>query len=327
MPTKATDSPKARSQTKTKAKAKVGDKAKRKEKPRSKTERKAGGGAEPGRPIWKGSVSFGLVNVPVTLYPLEKRAADISFRLLDSRDHAGIRYQRVNEDTGQEVSWDQIVKGYEYSDGNYVIVTDEDFEKVAVESTQTIEIRDFVDRDEIDEAFFDKPYVLVPGKKAKKGYVLLREALERTNKVGISKVVIRTREYLAAVEPRDDALVLMLMRFAHELRNIEAFNLPKDDLDAYRISERELDLAEQLVESMAAKWEPEKYRDEYRDALMELLEEKASKGDIAEGGEPKKPKRREASNVIDLAELLRKSMQEGSTKKLAKEGSSKKRAS
>lgn len=262
-----------------------------------------------GRPIWKGSISFGLVNVPVSLYSLEKKSSEVSFKLLDSRNKSTVRYQRVNEKTGEEVPWDKIVKGYEYREGNYVILNDEDFEKVKVESTQTIEISDFVKREEIDDMYFDKPYILVPGKKAEKGYVLLREALERTGKVGIAKVVIRTREYLAAVDPKEDALVLVLLRFAHELRKVEDFPVPQESPSEYKVSEKELKLAEQLIESMTDKWKPEQYRDEYRDALLEWIETKAEKGDMA-AVEHAEKRRAESSNVIDLAELLAKSMRE-----------------
>ena len=278
-----------------------------------------------GRPIWKGSISFGLVNVPVTLHSLEKKSAEVSFKLLDSRNNAGVRYQRVNEKTGEEVPWEKIVKGYEYSEGNYVVMNDEDFEKVKVESTQTIEITDFVKREEIDDMYFDKPYILIPGKKAEKGYVLLREALQRSQKVGIAKVVIRTREYLAAVDPKEDALVLVLLRFANELKKVEDFPLPEESPSEYKISEKELKLAEQLIDSMTDEWKPEQYRDEYRHALLEWIETKAAKGDMA-AVEHTDKRRPESTNVIDLAELLAKSMQEGKsakTTKAAKAGRSK----
>src|ERR1044071_9306988 len=159
-----------------------------KKKASSDSEESRSSARSPGRPIWKGSISFGLVNVPISLYTMEKKSGELSFKLLDKRNHKGVKYKRVNEDTGEEVPWDQIVKGYEYSEGNYVIATDEDFEKVQVEATQTIEITDFVKREEIDDTFFEKPYMILPGKKAEKGYVLLREALKSSNKVGIAKI-------------------------------------------------------------------------------------------------------------------------------------------
>jgi len=288
----------------------------------AKAEKPSRGGGSPGRPIWKGSISFGLVNVPVSLYSMERKASEISFKLLDKRNHKGVRYKRVNEETQEEVPWDQIVKGYEYSEGNYVVLTDEDFEKVQVEATQTIEITDFVKREEIDDTFFDKPYIILPGKKAEKGYVLLREALKKTGKVGIAKVVIRTKEYLAAVDPKGDGLVLCLMRFAHELKSLEDFNLPDEPISEYKVTDKEVKLAEQLVASMTTKWKPEQYKDEYYDNLKAWIEEKAEKGDMAEV--PKGEKRStEGAGVIDLAELLRKSMREPA----AQNGKSSKKAS
>ena len=288
--------------------------------PESTAEKAPGDGA--GRPLWKGSIAFGLVNVPVALYPLERRSGELSFKLLDKRNHKSVRYKRVNEDTGEEVPWDQIVKGYEYRGGDYVVLSDEDFEKVKVEATQTIEITDFVRRDEIDDAFFDTPYIVLPGKKAEKGYVLLREALGKSEKVGIAKVVIRTKEHLAAVVPKGKALVLVLMRFAHELKRVEDFRLPDSAPSEYRVSDREIKLAEQLVQSMTSKWKPEQYRDDYFDALKAWIEEKAQKGDTA--AVPRgKHARPVPSTVIDLAELLRKSMREPASTT----GRAKKRAS
>lgn len=269
---------------------------------------------EMARPIWKGQISFGLVNIPVTLYSAEVRN-DLSFRLLDSRDRARVRYERVNEATGEEVPWNQVVRGYEYDDGSYVLVSDEDLKRVAIEATQTVEIEGFVDREDIDLHFYDKPYYLVPGKKGEKGYVLLREALKKTGKVGIARVVIRTRQYLAAVIPMGDGLVLDLLRFAQEIRNLGEFNLPEGKLEDYKISDKELDMAETLISSMSMSWNPEEYHDEYRDALMKWLEERieagqleaAAPGEVAEAEPPPPP--------INIMELLKKSVQEQKSKR------------
>jgi DNA end-binding protein Ku len=160
------------------------------------------------RPIWNGNISFGLVNIPITLFSAEKKS-ELHFKLLDKRNRSGIRYERVNEDTGEAVPLDQIVKGYEYDPGDYVLLTDEDFKKAAVEATQSIEIADFVDLSSIEYTYFEKPYYVVPGKKADKGYVLLREVLKRTGKVAISKVVIHSRQYLSALIPQENALILI----------------------------------------------------------------------------------------------------------------------
>ncbi len=170
------------------------------------------------RAIWKGNISFGLVNVPIELYSAEKKS-ELHFKLLDKRSNSAVHYQRVSEKTGEEVPWDQIVKGYEYEGGDVVVLTEEDFKKAAVEATQTIEISDFVDLDDIEYRYFEKPYYVVPGKKAGKGYVLLREVLKRTGKVGISKVVIRSRQYLSALIPEENALVLVILRYYQELRD------------------------------------------------------------------------------------------------------------
>lgn len=255
------------------------------------------------RPIWKGHISFGLVNVPVLMQAAESRQK-LSFKLLDKRDKAAIRYQRISDKSGKEVPWDQIVKGYEHADGEFVLLTDKDFKNAAVEATQTIDIVDFVDRAEIDQMYYDQPYYLVPGKKGEKGYVLLRETMERTGKLAIGRVVIRTREHLAAVFPRGDALVLNLMRFHHELVDPGKLDVPTGDMKKYKISPKEVAMAEKLVDAMSAKWKPEKYRDEYYDALMKYIQKKAKTGEVAEVP----TKREKAGKVIDLMELLEKSV-------------------
>lgn len=265
------------------------------------------------RPIWKGAISFGLVHVPVTLYSMEKDF-DLHFKLLDSRTKSTIKYQRINELTGEEVPWDKIVKGYEYSKGTYVVLSEEDFKNAAAEATQMIEIENFVEKNEVTEEYFDKPYMLVPQKKAEKGYVLLREILEKSGRVGIAKVVIRTREYLAAMSPKGDGLMLSLLRFSQEVRALDEFDLPSESPEHYRVTEKELQLAQQLVDAQTVKWEPEMYKDEYRDKLMQYIELKAEQGEVqpieaatSEGVET-------ATNVIDLVDLLRESVK-GSSKK------------
>ena len=277
------------------------------------------------RPIWKGHISFGLVSIPITLYSAEKRF-DLHFKLLDSRDKAKIRYSRVNEVTGEEVPWDQIVKGYEYDD-KYVLIDDEEFKKVAVEATRTIEIEDFVAEDSIDHVYFDKPYFVVPDKKNQKGYVLLREVLRNTGKAGIARVVIHTREYLSALFVTGDVLVLELLRFEQELRNPKEFELPGNDLSDYKVTKKEVDLAEKLVEAMTAKWEPEKYEDEYRTELMEWIQKKAKAGGLEVPPESaEEPGEEEGGGkVIDMMELLKKSVEGKGGKTRAKTPSSKKK--
>ncbi|HJP82131.1 MAG TPA: Ku protein [Fimbriimonadaceae bacterium] len=260
------------------------------------------------RPIWKGAISFGLVHVPVTLYSLEKKK-ELSFKLLDNRSKSTIRYERVNESTGEKVPWENIVKGYEYSKNNFVILEDEDFKKASVEATQMIEIQNFVAESEIGDEFFEKPYILVPQKKAEKGYVLLRETLKETARVGIAKVVIRTREYLAAMAAREEGLVLLLLRFADELRPIKEFDLPSSSPSEYRVTDREIELAKQLVDAQTVEWKPEQYEDTYHDRLMDWIEKKAEAGDMAQLEPQDQPEGETASNVIDLVDLLRQSVQ------------------
>src|SRR5881394_1776480 len=240
------------------------------------------------RAIWKGSISFGLVNIPIALYPATRRE-ELRFRLLRKSDLSPVNYKRVAEKDGKEVSWDQIVKGYEYEKGKYVVLKDEDFERVDLEATQTVDIQDFVDQEQIDPMFFYKPYYLEPQKGGDKAYVLLRDALEESKKVGIAKVVIKTRQYLAGVKAEDGVLVLELMHFAEE-----------------------------LIDSMSSKWNPEKYRDDYREALMEVIEEKVEAGgkEIEEKPKPKK----QPTKVIDLVSVLQKSLEKagGAKKKTAR---------
>jgi DNA end-binding protein Ku len=254
------------------------------------------------RSIWKGAISFGLVNIPVTLHAAEERSEKISFNMLDMRDMSPIGYQRINKDTGKTVAWDDIVKGYEVDDGQYVIVTDEDFRKANPRSTQVVEILDFVDAAEIEPSFAQTPYYLEPGKNGAKAYALLREALKRTGKAGIAKVVIHTRQHLAAVMARGDVLLLEILRFAHELRDPKKLDLPGHGA----VSDREVAMAERLVEGMTSKWQPSKYRDDYTEDLMALIKRKAKHGDVEEVEEPEELK---PTNVVDLMPLLKKSLE------------------
>ncbi|HXO21671.1 MAG TPA: Ku protein [Thermoanaerobaculia bacterium] len=256
------------------------------------------------RSIWKGSIGFGLVNIPVGLYPAEKRK-ELQFHLLDKRDQSPIRYQRVNEKTGKEVPWGQIERGYEYEDGHYVVLSDEDLKGANPEATQTVDITDFVDGAEISPVYFDKPYYLAPQKKGAKSYALLREALRHTGKVGIAKVVIRTKQYLAAVLPQDDLLVLNLLRFPHELRDAGEMEVPHGKEG---ITDKELQMAEKLVESMVDEWEPEKYSDTYEHDVLQMIEKRVKKGETAEVA----PTARKApeGKVVDLMLLLKRSVEQ-----------------
>jgi len=254
------------------------------------------------RAIWKGSISFGLVNIPIALYPATRRE-EMKFRLLRKSDLSPVNYKRVAEKDGKEVPWEQIVKGFEYEKGKFVVLNDKDFQRVDLEATQTVDIQDFVEVEEIDPMYFYKPYYLEPQKGGDKAYTLLRETLEKTRKVGIAKVIIKTRQYLAGVKPLKDALVLELMHFAEELADPEKLNLPKKSAEPGR---REIQMAEALVENMSSEWNPKKYKDDYRDALMEVIEEKVEAGgkEIEEKPKAKKP----STKVIDLVEVLQQSL-------------------
>jgi DNA end-binding protein Ku len=259
------------------------------------------------RPIWKGHISFGLVQIPVTLFSAENRT-ELHFHMVDSRNNARVRFERVNETTGEEVPWDAVVKGYEYSDGGLVLLSEEDFKKADVKATQSIDLEDFVDKKDVDCIYFDKPYVLAPGKKAEKGYVLLRETLKRAGKIGIARVVIRTREYVAALMPRGDALILNLLRYHPELRDLSEFDLPKGGTEKHGVSAKELAMAEKFVDSLSSPWEPEKYKDKYRDALLKWIRQKARAGGKAAPPEAEVQEEGPAAPPVDIMELLRRSM-------------------
>jgi len=269
------------------------------------------------RSIWKGAIEFGLVNIPVSLTAAEVKP-DIQLHMVDSKNHARIRYERVNADSGEEVPWDRMVRGYEYEEGQFILLSDQELEAVQPKLTKTIGISDFVDLDDIDPLLFDKPYYLEPEKRGRKAYVLLREALRKTGKAGISRVVIRTREYLSAMFVRDDALVLMLLRFPQEIRAVAKLDLPSSKEGD--VGKREMDLATRLIHDMSAKWDPEVYHDEYRDALMTFIEKKIETGDTVEDVKASEAGDREPSRgkVVDLADYLERSLGKKSEAKTSK---------
>jgi DNA end-binding protein Ku len=250
------------------------------------------------RPIWKGSISFGLVYIPISVYPAT-REEKVSFRQLRRNDLSPIKYKKVAEADMKEVPADEIVKGFEYEKGRYVIMNEEDFEKVKIESTHSIDITDFVELEQVDPKFFYKPYFLEPAKGGEKAYALLHKALSGTNKIGIAKVVISNREYLAAVKSDGFFLILELMHFASEVLSPAELNRPKTELN-----DKELKMAQALVDSMTVAWEPEKYRDEYRTAVMDLIEQKAKNRKI----EAKPAAAHPPTNVVDLVKVLQESL-------------------
>jgi DNA end-binding protein Ku len=258
------------------------------------------------RAIWKGTIAFGLVNIPVSLYSADRRS-DIQLHLLDRRNHARVRYERVNAETGEEVPWDTLVKGYEYEKDHYVLLTDEDIQAVSPKLSKTIAIDDFVALAEIDPMLFDKPYFLEPDTRGQRAYVLLRETLKATGRAGIAKVVIRTREYLTALFVRGEALVLMLLRFPEELRTSAELKLPATRDTAPK--PRELELATQLVESMSTPWQPERYHDDYHEALIGYIEEKLRLGQATEGPPLRQAEAaEEPGKVVDLVGYLQRSL-------------------
>lgn len=265
------------------------------------------------RAIWKGSISFGLVQIPVGLYTAEQRE-ELSLTMLDKNDLAPIGYERINRKSGEKVEWKDIVKGYQYQKGKYVVVTDEDIRNANVRATQTVDILAFVDRSEISTLYFDTPYYLAPTKQGGKPYALLRDTMAAMDKVGIAKVVIRTRQHLAAVLVEDDRLVLQLLRFAHELKSADEVDFPEEAKKSAKPTSREIDMAKQLVSNMVEKWDPEKYHDEYRDDLLARIKRKAKHGEI-EDIEEEETSAPPKSNVIDLVNLLKQSVEKGGTAK------------
>ena len=261
------------------------------------------------RPIWKGSISFGLVNIPVALHTATA-SEELKFRLLRASDMSPVNYKRVAQADGKEVPWDQIVKGYEYEKEKFVVIKEDDFKRVDIEATQTVDIISFVDLAEVNPVFFYKPYYMEPQKGGDRAYVLLRDALKDTGKIGIAKVVIKTRQHLAAVKPQEDGLMLELMHFPAELKNVEDFKQPKEA----KIQKKEMDMAKALISSMTEKWDPdsEAFKDDYREALEEMIEEKIEHGDKAVA--KKAPAKKRPGNVIDLVAVLQESMREGGKK-------------
>lgn len=259
------------------------------------------------RAIWKGAISFGLVNIPIALYSAT-RSEELKFRLLRASDQSPVNYKRVAEADGKEVPWDQIVKGYEYEKGKFIILREADFQRVDVEATQTVDIVRFVKLAEVNPIFFHKPYYMEPQKGGDKAYVLLREALRESEKIAIAKVVIKTRQHLAAVKPQQRGLVLELMHFADELIDVDEFKLP----ESKDLGKKEMQMASALIDSMSDEWNPEDYEDEYREALEKVIEEKIEKGDSAAPKSVKKPK---ATKVIDLVEVLQRSLDASGKKK------------
>jgi DNA end-binding protein Ku len=260
------------------------------------------------RAIWKGTISFGLVNVPVELYPAAQ-SHTLSFSMLDKRDFAPVGYKRYNKSTGAEVPWNDIVKGYEYEKDQYVVMSEEDFRRANVQQARSVEIATFVDAQSIPPQYFETPYYLVPGERGQKVYALLRETMRSTGKVGVGQVVIRTAHHLAAVVPVDEALMMITLRYANELRAQKEFNFPPMALKSAGVTPKELDLAKRLIDDMAGPWKPEEFEDTYNEDLMQRIEEKVKRGETKvltkPEGETAEPR---SAQVIDLMDLLKQSI-------------------
>lgn len=267
------------------------------------------------RPIWKGGISFGLVYIPVTVFSAEQ-SSDLHFHLLDNRNHARIRYQKINEQTRKEVPWNNIVKGYEFEKNHYVIIEDAEFEKTASQHPQVVDIQSFVDQKSLGSVYFEKPYYLVPSKQGEKAYVLLRETLLRTKKIAIAKVLIKTKEYLSAVIPYQNSLILNILRFPEEIRNSKEFDLPEAGMKSYKITPKEWSLAEQLVKAMSTPWDPKNYKDESHEIMMKWIDAKIKKRKSVTA--PTLEKREQKSNLIDFMTALKKSIEAKESKKSAR---------
>src|ERR1700704_1145298 len=251
------------------------------------------------RALWKGSISFGLVNIPIELHTAVRDHRP-RFRMLHAKDKSPVKFQRVCIRDGHPVAWEDLVKGFEYSKGHFVVVTKDDFEAAALEKTRTVDIIDFVKADEIDDRFFETPYYLTPARGGERAYVLLREAIRDSGRVGIAKFILREAQHLAAVEVIGQAIVLTVMRFADELVDAGQFNLPGES----GVRKAELDMAKALVNNLAAEWDPSKYTDEYRENLMRVIQAKI-KGKHVELKSAAEPREAE---VVDLMERLRRSL-------------------
>jgi DNA end-binding protein Ku len=260
------------------------------------------------RALWKGAISFGLVYIPVEMYSAVQ-AHDLDLTMLDKRDFSPIGYKRYNKGTGKEVTWDDIVKGYEYEDNEYVVLSDEDLKRANPEATQTIDITAFVDAADVPLTYYETPYFLAPSRGGNKVYALLRETLRKAGKLGIATVVMRTKQHLCALVCVEDKIVLNTLRYTTEIRDAEELKLPPATLKAAGISDKELQMALSLVDGMSEEWKPEQYRDTYKEDVLALVKKKIKAGQTKTITAPDKesaaPK---ASNVVDLVALLQSSL-------------------
>ena len=265
------------------------------------------------RALWKGAISFGLVHIPVALHSATS-SSGIDFDWLDRRSMDPVGYKRINKKTGKEISQEDIVKGVEYKSGEYVVLSEDEIRGAYPKTTQTIEIESFVPEDQIPMIYFERPYYIAPGDKAKKVFALLRETLKQTRQVGIARVVIQTKQHLAVLAPAGAGMVLNLLRWAQDIRPAEGLELPPESAKDAGISDKELAMARQLVKDMAGKWEPDQFTDSFREKIMALVERKVKEGKleaVAQPGEDTSDAESSGAQVIDLTELLRRSLRKG----------------
>jgi len=262
------------------------------------------------RTLWKGAITFGLVHIPIGLYSATAESG-IDFDWLDKRTMDPVGYKRVNKKTGKEIDKDDIVKGVKWDNGEYVVLSPEEIAAAYPRTTQTIEIESFVDADDVPFVYLERPYYVGPVNKGDKVYALLREALKQTGKVGIAKVVIQTKQHLAVLIPCGPALVLNLLRWGGDIRSWEDLKLPPADAKAAGVKDAELNMAKQLIEGMAAHWSADAFRDSFKDEIMKLVESKAQAGETEEVTKVEKAPAGGDTNVIDLTELLRRSLRGG----------------
>lgn len=262
------------------------------------------------RTIWKGAISFGLVHIPVGLHTATKDSS-IDFDWLDRRTMDPVGYKRINKRTGKEIDRDDIVKGVEYEDGQYVIISPDEINEAYPRTTQTIEIERFVDAAEVPFVYLERPYYIEPINKGHKVYALLRDTMTQMGKIGIAKVVIQTKQHLAALIPSGDALVLNLMRWGDEVKSLEDLDLPSANAKNMRPSASESKMAKMLIEDMSGHWDPEEFKDEFREAIMELVERKVKAGKTEAVIEPQEEAPSYGGNVIDLTDLLKRSLKGG----------------
>ncbi|MFM9927769.1 Ku protein [Variovorax sp. H27-G14] len=271
------------------------------------------------RTLWKGAITFGLVHIPVGLHTASIEQG-VDFDWLDKRSMDPVGYKRINKKTGKEIDKDNIVKGVEYEDGKYVVISPEEIEAVYPRTTQTIEIQRFIDANEIPFVFLERPYYVAPINKGQKVYALLREVLIKTGKVGLSKVVIATKQHLAVLVPSGKALVLNLLRWGDEVKTLEGLDLPAAGVKGANVTAAEMKMAEQLVGDMSGKWNPDDFKDEFKHAVMKIVDKKVKAGHTETVIQPEEESPGDSAQIIDLTELLARSLKSGKSAKAPAKG-------